>query len=298
MTDPSIDTPPPESEVRASPRSPRSPIVALTVALLCGVGATIGLWTSAGDTVIGLLIAGCLGGIGVGLITWSRTLPVNHAAVQLRESLATTAEEEAGLDEVSALTEQTVARRPVLRYLLGGAAAALGAALLSPLRFLGPSPKGERLSTSWSAGRRVVTTEGRPIRASEGALDQLATVFPDGHVDADDSQVVLLRVRSELLSPATITGGAIDGWVAYSKICTHAGCSVGLFGIDDRAPEVVRQLVCPCHQSVFDPVDAAKPVGGPAPRPLPQLPLAVDAEGYLIATGDFPGPVGPAAWSD
>jgi ubiquinol-cytochrome c reductase iron-sulfur subunit len=49
---------------------------------------------------------------------------------------------------------------------------------------------------------------------------------------------------------------------------------------------------------VFDPTDAARPVGGPAPRPLPQLPLAVDAEGYLVATADFDRPVGPGAWDD
>ena len=78
-------------------------------------------------------------------------------------------------------------------------------------------------------------------------------------------------------------GGAVNGWVAYSKICTHAGCSVGLLGVDNRPPDTLRQLVCPCHQSVFDPVDAARPVGGPAPRPLPQLPLEIDAEGFLIA---------------
>jgi len=103
---------------------------------------------------------------------------------------------------------------------------------------------------------------------------------------------------ADVLSAESIDGGAVDGWVAYSKICTHAGCSVGLFGIDNRGPDVIRQLVCPCHQSVFDPTDAARPVGGPAPRPLPQLPLAVDDEGYLIATADFDRPVGPGAWGD
>ena len=85
--------------------------------------------------------------------------------------------------------------------------------------------------------------------------------------------------------------------MAYSKICTHAGCSVGLLGVDNRPPDTLRQLVCPCHQSVFDPVDAARPVGGPAPRPLPQL-LEIDAEGFLIAKGDFPGVVGPLAWNE
>ena len=103
-----------------------------------------------------------------------------------------------------------------------------------------------------------------------------------------------MRLPPEALTEKTIAGGAINGWVAYSKICTHAGCSVGLLGVDNRPPDTLRQLVCPCHQSVFDPVDAARPVGGPAPRPLPQLPLEIDAEGFLIAKSDFPGVVGPA----
>jgi ubiquinol-cytochrome c reductase iron-sulfur subunit len=73
---------------------------------------------------------------------------------------------------------------------------------------------------------------------------------------------------------------------------------VGLFGIDTRQPDVLRQLVCPCHQSVFDPADAARPVGGPAARSLPQLPIAVDGEGYLVAVSDFDRPVGPIAWNE
>jgi ubiquinol-cytochrome c reductase iron-sulfur subunit len=123
-------------------------------------------------------------------------------------------------------------------------------------------------------------------------------VFPDGYVGEGDSQVVLLRVVPDLLTERTVEGGAVEGWVAYSKICTHAGCSVGLFGVDSRPPQQIRQLVCPCHQSVFDPVDAARPVGGPATRSLPQLPLGVDDDGYLIALSDFDGPVGPVAWNE
>ena len=123
-------------------------------------------------------------------------------------------------------------------------------------------------------------------------------MFPDGAIGVDDSQVVLLKLPLDRLSEPTRSAGTPDGWVAYSKICTHAGCSVGLFGIDSRPPQVLTQLVCPCHQSVFDPLDAARPVGGPATRPLPQLGLDVDADGYLIARGDFEGPVGPLAWDE
>jgi ubiquinol-cytochrome c reductase iron-sulfur subunit len=83
-----------------------------------------------------------------------------------------------------------------------------------------------------------------------------------------------------------------QGYVAYSKICTHAGCPVGLY-----QPET-RELFCPCHQSVFDVADGARPTSGPAARPLPQLPLEIDAEGQLRASGGFSAPVGPSFWSE
>jgi ubiquinol-cytochrome c reductase iron-sulfur subunit len=81
-----------------------------------------------------------------------------------------------------------------------------------------------------------------------------------------------------------------DGIVAYSKICTHVGCPVALY------EQLTHNLLCPCHQSTFDVTDACKVVFGPASRPLPQLPIAVDAEGYLIAQSDFTEPVGPSFW--
>jgi ubiquinol-cytochrome c reductase iron-sulfur subunit len=54
--------------------------------------------------------------------------------------------------------------------------------------------------------------------------------------------------------------------------------------------------LCPCHQSTFDATRGAKVIFGPATRPLPQLPMAVDAEGFLVAKSDFTEPVGPSFW--
>jgi ubiquinol-cytochrome c reductase iron-sulfur subunit len=182
--------------------------------------------------------------------------------------------------------------------LLAGSFGSLIVGFVGPIGSLGPKPEGQLKHTGWSAGRRLVTSDGVPIAVDEGVDDQLSTVFPEGEIGRDDSQVVLLRMRPDVLTQKTIDGGSVDGWVAYSKICPHAGCSVGLFGIDDREPDVVRQLVCPCHQSVFDPTDAAKPIGGPAPRSLAQLPIAVDDEGFLVAQSDFDRPVGPITWNE
>ena len=103
----------------------------------------------------------------------------------------------------------------------------------------------------------------------------------------------------ELLTQRTIDGGALEGWVAYSKICTHAGCSVGLFGVDNRPPDTLRQLVCPCHQSVFDPVDARRAGRRPgAPARCRSCALAVDADGFLVAEAPFDRVVGPVAWNE
>jgi len=55
--------------------------------------------------------------------------------------------------------------------------------------------------------------------------------------------------------------------------------------------------LCPCHQSAFDVLENAKPVLGPAARSLPRLPITVDTDGHLVATGGFSAPVGPAWWS-
>ena len=124
-------------------------------------------------------------------------------------------------------------------------------------------------------------------------------MFPDGHIGVDDSQVVLLRLPPSRSPQRTIDGGALDGWVAYSKICTHAGCSVGLFGIDNRPPDTLRQLVCPCHQSVFDPLDGARPSRRPGD---PLAPAARRSTSTTRASssprGDFDRPVGPLTWDE
>ena len=133
------------------------------------------------------------------------------------------------------------------------------------------------------------------------AMDGALTVFPEGHIDdqaAGDSQVMLVRVPEDRLSSATVAGGVVQGRVAYSKVCSHAGCPVGQFRVDDRTPDTSYELLCPCHQSLFDVLEGCKVLAGPAGRPLPQLPITTDAEGFLVATGDFPSPVGPSYWDE
>ncbi len=282
----------------ASRRAYRLAVASFAVAIVGGIVAAIGYATDHTSNFLGLGLAAALLGIGFGLVAWTKFLDLDEHVVQLREPITMSPDQRDELRHEIATTSETIGRRPMLVWLSVLSGLSLFVGFVGPIGSLGPKPRGERSRTAWRQGVRLVTSDGTAICVESVGLDQLATVFPEHHVGRDDSQVVLLRVREVLLSSRTVERGAVNGWVAYSKICTHAGCSVGLFGIDDRPPDVLRQLVCPCHQSVFDPLDSAKPVGGPAPRSLPQLRLGVDGDGYLIALSDFDGPVGPIAWDE
>lgn len=266
-------------------------VVALSVAALAAVGFSIVFWIGGRHTQIqGALLAVAFGGIGIGLVVWSNRVIGSDEHTEQRSELRAPpveeAEMEADLDRGEVLTQRVWLRRSAI-----AAGAALGVALLSPFRALGPRPGKALLHTSWADGVRVVNGDGTPVRIGDVPADGLLTVFPEGAVGAADAQAVLVRVDPSLLElPAGRDGWAPQGLVAYSKVCTHAGCPVGLYQTDSH------QLLCPCHQSAFDVLRGAKPLSGPAAWPLPQLPLAVGADGVLRATGDFSEPVGPGWW--
>ena len=102
--------------------------------------------------------------------------------------------------------------------------------------------------------------------------------------------VLLMRLKPEDLQDQKSRDWGYYGIVAYNKICTHAGCPVGLY------EQQTHHLLCPCHQSTFDVTQDCKVIFGPAKRPLPQLKITVDDEGYLIADQGFAEPVGPSFW--
>lgn len=176
-----------------------------------------------------------------------------------------------------------VTRRTVLVRLLYGAAGVFALAVIAPLRSLGRGGVDALFHTKWRRGSRLVREDGRPVHRNELNVDSVVTVFPEDAVGDAASQTVLIRVPAD-------AGAATDGYMAYSKVCTHAGCAIALY----RAQ--AKQLMCPCHQSVFNVLADGAVVSGPADRPLPRLPIAFDAHGFAIAEGDFPGPVGPGFW--
>ena len=190
------------------------------------------------------------------------------------------------------------------KRLLGGAAGlaggALGAALIAPAVSLGPVFDTSRLNESpWRRGRALVDEHGRPLVADDIDTGTFYTAFPRGaDPKSIGSPVILVRLDPrELELPPERAGWAPEGIVAYSKICTHAGCAVALYRNPLFEPtEPKRALVCPCHYSTFDPAAGGTVLFGPAGRPLPQLPLAIRPDRRLVAAGDYSGPPGPSWW--
>jgi ubiquinol-cytochrome c reductase iron-sulfur subunit len=271
------------------------PSRAAGLALLASMVASLalaGVYLVGGQPQLeGTLLAVSLGGIGAALILWGKRILAGPDDVELREPPSPPAVV-AAAEEAVEEGGQRIARRRFLVRLLGAAGGALGVALVFPVRSLGPSPGNTLLETVWTKGARLVTEDGRPLLASALEQGSVVTVFPERQVGSADAQAVLVRVDPAKLSlPGGREGWAPDGNLCYSKVCTHAGCPVGLYVQTQHA------LRCPCHQSTFDVYTGAEPISGPAVRPLPQLPLEVDAEGYLVAGGGFSGPVGPSFWN-
>jgi ubiquinol-cytochrome c reductase iron-sulfur subunit len=274
-------------------RAERTIAVVLVLSAMASL-ALVAVYVLGGQTQIeGILLAISLGGFGIALAVWGERLLGAREVVEERHELSSG---EAGMAEMEqAFTEEVgpeLRRRGFLVKLLGIAGGALGISLLPPIASLGPAPGNSLTTTAWRPGVRLVRDDtGAPIRADELVVDQVLSVVPETARHAADSVALLIKLPPDQV---TLTGeklaGTINGLVCYSKICTHAGCPVGLY----RA--VNRSLFCPCHQSQFDVLADCTPTFGPAARALPQLPIAADEEGFVYAKGDFFEPVGPAFW--
>ncbi len=246
--------------------------------------------------------------IGVGIIQWAKKLMGDHEIVEMRHPAQSSVEDrEAVMKDINAgIEESGIGRRPMIRNSLITAMGALSLPTVFLLRDLGPLPKDQRV-TVWKPGMRVVNdVTARPIRPADLQVGQLVNAEPAVFFEEDEegerlfhgaellaakskAAVIVVRMRPEAVraSPGRENWG-IDGILCYSKICTHVGCPISLW------EQQTHHLLCPCHQSTFDLADNGKVIFGPAHRPLPQLPLALDDEGYLIAVSDFPEIVAPS----
>lgn len=247
---------------------------------------------------LGLCMTVAFFAAGVAVIYWVRRLMPHEDVVQEKEPLESSAEEKSAFAEWFQVGAESsgILKYPVLRRSM---LLALGLVALSPivlLRDLGPLPQTHMFKTVWRRGMRlIVEGTGQPIRPEDFAVPgSLLSIVPEGHEEdleaLTQGAVQIIKMRPGELKPPTNLNWTVDGIVAYSKVCTHAGCATGLY--EDTA----HKILCPCHQSTFDASRGAKVLFGPATRPLPQLPLGLDKDGYLIALGDFSKPVGPNFW--
>jgi ubiquinol-cytochrome c reductase iron-sulfur subunit len=273
------------------------------VGALLGSGAAaiafIAVYVRSGSNVLlGLCIAVALALLAIALAVASRTLVPQEELVEERPQRRHP-EEEAEVAQLVAEGLEGLNRRRLL--VAGGmAGCALGAAALVPLASLGPSVGAALWPSPWRRGLLLVDDSGQAVHASDLDVGGFLTAFPEGSSKEDlAAPVVVCRVRSEELRlPARRRGYAPGGLLAFSKICTHAGCAVALFRypLSPSTTDAVPALVCPCHYSTFDVTRGAEPIFGPAVRALPQLPLSIDGAGRLVAAGRLTGQVGPSWW--
>jgi ubiquinol-cytochrome c reductase iron-sulfur subunit len=255
-------------------------------------------WQGGQPQAEGVLLAVSLGGIGVGIVLWAKHFMPNEEVAEERHPMVSSEEDVAAFTADFQAGQSTLRSRRILVATAGGACAALGVAVLFPVRSLGPRPGRGLKETAFrgedgGGGVRAVREDGSPVRPDDLEIGSTITVWPEGHTDAADAPTVLIRYGDDQgFQPRNgREDWTVDNIVAYSKLCTHVGCPVGLYQTESGL------LLCPCHQSTFDVMRGAKPVFGPAARPLPQLPLALDDEGYLVSAGDFSDPVGPGFWN-
>ncbi len=281
----------------------------------------------ASNVALGVCLAVTLLAMGAGIIQWARKLMGDHEIVEYRHTASSPQEDREATVGIlqTGLEESGLGRRPLIRNTLLAAGGVLGILPIVMLRDLGPLPGDKLDHTIWdmntwtpsehawwkAQGRtyqRVVRdVVGTPIKVSDLEIGDLVNAepeivlatYPNGLpvVEGTDllvakskAAVILSRMLpSDIVSQQTLNW-SVDGIVCYSKICTHVGCPISL---NERT---THHLLCPCHQSTFDLTDSGRVLFGPAARPLPQLQITVDQDGYLAAVRDFTEPVGPSFW--
>lgn len=266
------------------------------------VGASLGSvrWSTLS---IGLGLGIGMLGIGVAAVHWAKAL-MNDAEV-IEERHAQESDPQTRADAVTALqagaADSRIGRRPLLKTALIGAVAIAPLAFVVPLvgNLGGDWNIGRMRTTKWGPGVRLARDpDGALIRPEDVTIGSVWHVIPDGlgdseHVMEEKAKAIVLMMRLAPEDLKILPGREDWSWngiIAYSKVCTHVGCPVALY------EQQTHHLLCPCHQSTFDVADGAKVVFGPAKRPLPQLPIMVDDEGYLAARSDFHETVGPSTW--
>lgn len=256
-----------------------------------GVGFLVIYWTGGSNEALGGFLFIFFAALALGLVFHAHLLAEHKEATEPREEIASSPEERAAAEEEFRCGKLELQRRGLLKWMAVIGVGSVGAMFISLLASIMPDPFTTLFSRVWLRGQRLMTIDGKPMRADSLPPGGTVIVFPEDRIGDERSQTVLIRVKQQLLElPTGRADWAPQGNLAFSRICTHAGCPVGMY------EKTAHLLMCPCHQSTFDVLRAAQPTGGPAARSLPQLPLYVDSDGVLRAGGDFSQPPGPGFW--
>lgn len=292
--------------VEAGPDAPRAELVVVALLLLAALSAVGFLVVYAADglgnrtQLFGITFGGALVLLAAAFIVGGKHLVVEEELEEDYPDVEHLEEQE----EITRIVDESgsrITRKGLLITAGGAAGTAVGLAAIAPALSLGPLLDTDPLRESvWRRGLRLIGEDGLPMFADQVEQETFYTAFPE-HANRDNISAAVVVVRlppAQLQLPRERAQWAPLGIVAFSKICTHAGCAIALYR-KPTFPTVQPRpaLVCPCHYSTFDPATGGKPIFGPAGRALPQLPLAVGADGVLRAGGDFSGPVGPS-WRD
>jgi ubiquinol-cytochrome c reductase iron-sulfur subunit len=267
--------------------------------------------------LLGVSLAIALFGVGFGILAWAKKLLPHEVSIQKRHDGESPTDEQIITGQTMMFVgdelAQGVQRRPLLKGAIALGMAPLGLAAAAPLvGGLIQSPHKGSPPMMYSTGFhptnnggkpvRLSREDGSPIRPEDVSTGGQMTVFPGIPGGATnewaDSPTLLIHLRPDdaektrqAAEADTRNKGSMWGdYVAYSKICTHAGCPASLY------EQQTNRLLCPCHQSQFLITNNAQPIFGPATRRLPMLPLTVDAEGFFVAKSDYKDTVGPDFW--
>lgn len=245
---------------------------------------------------LGVTLGGSLLCIGFGAIHWARKLMSSEEIVDYRHPMKSSPEDTAAVLELAkqGVADSALPRRKLIWTSLIGAMALFPLAPVFALRDLGPLPHKKLRKTLWDEeGHReiVQANDERRIKASDFALGSLVSAKPNDLESLEDlakAAIILVKINPQEIRSKEVADRGVRGILAFSKICPHAGCPLGLY------EKNTHHMLCPCHQSTFDLADGGKVVFGPSARNLPQLAISVDKEGYLYARGGFGQPVGPS----
>ena len=301
---------------RGAKKAERIVAVCFLIATLAGLGFIAAyvifpvhsvVRTQHSNLALGLTMALSFLGLACGAVFWVRNVMPSVELTEARKPLRSSAEDRESFKETwqeGADASQFV-KRPLLRRTLIAATVPVAVAPILLLRDLGPLPRKTLDHTVWRNGMRLLDYgSNRPIRPAEfSSPGGMITVVPDGFQDdfnalAKAACIIIkfapnqieFTTRSSPVDGKVVQNWTVDNIVAYSKICTHVGCPAALY------EQTTHHILCPCHQSTFDATRGAQVIFGPATRALPQLPMTVDAEGFLVARRDFTEPVGPSFW--